>query len=273
MSNKLNLDNINMNNDPEFEKAIEKAKTKALEERKDKEKDLDELTSSYNRTKTTGLYNYITEIDNKSLFFFCSIFLLVFNLINRIRFSISSIIAIVGATLVVYFLNERRRTTEFTDMTELEIKLVRITPNPKYFHLDAGIVELVYSIREFRNYNDESFVDMILSIDKFLAMVYDVENEVADCHHSIQIAQSFKKQALNNLMSIIHRAPDHTKVHRKLRKAADSLHFILNHHIDVMKKQCNSRMIKTGLNSTNNLVITNHPTPFDINYNNMFDIF
>lgn len=273
MSNKLNLDNINMDNDPEFEKALEKAKEKSLEEKKEQETELDELSSSYQSAKTTGLYNYITEIDNKSLFFFSTVFLLVYNLVIKFHFSISSIIAILVASLIVYFLNERRRTTEFTDMTELEIKLVRITPNPKYFHLDAGIVELVYSMREFRNYNEEAFVEMIMAIDKFLSLTYAIENDVADCHHSVQIAQSFKKQALNHLMSIIHRAPQSEVTQTKLRKAADSLHFILNHHIDVMKTQCNKKIKKDGLNATNKLVITSHPTPFDLNYNNHFDIF
>lgn len=273
MSNKLNPDNINENNDPEFEKAIEKAKEKALKEKKEKEVELNDLTSSYQASKSTGLYNYITEIDNKSLFFFCTVFLFVYSLVNQFSFTTSSIVSIIVAILVVYFLNERRRTNEFTDMTELEIKLVRITPNPKYFHLDAGIVELIYSMREFRNYNDEAFVEMIISIDHFLAMVFNVENEVADCHQSIQIAQGFKKQALNHLMSIIHRAPQAEMVQKKLRKAADSLHFILNHHVEEMKNQCNKMIRNKGLNATNKLVITNHPNGYDLNYNNHFDIF
>jgi hypothetical protein len=260
-------------NDPEFEKALERAKEKALEEKEEKEEKLDELTANYQSARRTGLYNYITEIDNQSMFFFCSVFLFIFSFINRFRFTTSSIIAIIVATLVVYFLNERRRTTQFTDMAELEIKLVRITPNPKYFHLDAGIVELIYSIREFRNYNNEAFEEMILMIDQFLAMVYDVENDVADCHHAVQLAQSFKKQALNHLMSIIHRTPMNDMAHKKLRAAVDSLHFILNHHISNMKKQCNKKIKKDGLNATNSLVITNHPNPFDTNYKNNFDIF
>jgi len=265
--------NPEINNDPEFSKALERAKEKILTEKKEKEEDLDELTGAYQAGKTTGLYNYITEIDNKSLFFFCSIFLVVFSIVNKLYFTTSSIVAIIAATIVVYFLNEKRRTTEFSDMTELEIKLVRITPNPKYFHLDAGIVELVYSIREFRNYNDEAFVEMIISIDKFLAMVYDVENDVANCHHSIELAQSFKKQALNHLMSIIYRAPQSDLIYKKLRTAANSLHFILNHHIKTMKDQCNKKIKEEGLNSMNSLVITNHPLGFDENFKNNFDLF
>ena len=273
MSNKLNPDNINKNNDPEFEKAMEKARQKALQKKEEKEAKLDDLTGSYQRGKTTGLYNYLIEIDKKSLFFFTSVFLFVFTFVNKFTFTTSSIIGILVATLIVYFLNERRRTTQFTDMAELEIKLVRITPNPKYFHLDAGIIELVYSIREFRTYNNEAFEEMIIAIDKFLALVYDVENKVADCHHSIQIAQSFKKQALNHLMSIIHRTPSSEITYKKLRKAADSLHFILNHHISNMKRVCNIQMEKDGYNATNAPVITQHPTGYDTNVKTTWDFF
>lgn len=261
------------NNDPEFEKALQRAKEKSLQEKEEQELDLDELTSQYRKAGSTGLYNYIIDIDHKSMLLFSTTFLLIFSLVNRIHFTTSSIVAILVASLIIYFLNERRRTTQFTDMKELEIKLVRITPNPKYFHLDAGIVELIYSIREFRNYNDQAFVEMITSIDKFLALTYDVENDVADCHHAIQISQAFKKQALNHLMSIIHKTPQHEETQKKIRKAADSLHFILNHHISLMTKRCNKKIKEKGLDSTNSLVTINHPTPFDRNYHNMFDIF
>jgi hypothetical protein len=261
------------NNDPEFEKALERSREKSLQELEDKEKKLDDLTGQFKAAGKTGLYNYIREIDNKSLLFFCTIFLFVFSLVSKIYFTTSSIVGIIVATLVIYFLNERRRTTDFTDMKELEIKLVRITPSPKYFHLDAGIVELVYSIREFRSYNEESFVEMILSIDVFLAIVYQVENDIADCHHAIQVAQSFKKQALNHLMSIIHRTPQSHEAQTKLRKAADSLHFILNNHIDTITTRCNKRMEKEGLNATNSKVYINQPLGFDTNFKSNFDIF
>ena len=273
MSKTYDKINPETDNDPEFEKALEKSEMKALEERKEKESELNTLTGQFQAARATGFYNYITEIDKKSMLMFSGVFLFVFQLINKLYFSVSSIVAILVATIVVYFLNERRRTTDFTDMKELEIKLVRITPNPKYFHMDAGIIELVYSIREFRSYNDQAFVDMITSIDKFLSLVYDIENDIADCHHAIQLAQSFKKQALNHLMSIIFRSPQHHKTQQKLRKAADSLHFILNHHISVISKVCNKKINKEGLNATNAPVIINHPLGFDKNYKNNFDIF
>lgn len=261
------------NNDPEFEQALERSRQKTLEERKDKDAELDTLNTQFTSRKSSGLYNYIVEIDKKSLFFFSTIFLFIFSLVNKIYFSTSSIVAILIATLVVYFLNERRRTTDFSDMKELEIKLVRITPNPKYFHLDAGIIELVYSIREFRTYNNQAFVDMISAIDRFLALVYDIENDVADCHHAVQLAQSFKKQALNHLMSIIHRTPQSHIAQTKLRKATDSLHFIFNHHIDIISTDCNNKIDKEGLNVSNAKVYINQPLGFDKNFKNNFDLF
>ena len=114
---------------------------------------------------------------------------------------------------------------------------------------------------------------MISAIDKFLALVYDIENDVADCHHAVQIAQSFKKQALNNLMSIIHRTPQSHEAQSKLRKATDSLHFILNHHIDIITTDCNKKTEKEGLNITNSKVYINQPLGFDVNFKNNFDLF
>ena len=273
MSKTYDKKNKESNNDPEFEKALQKAKEKSLQERKEKEEDLDELTGAYKSAQTTGFYNYITEIDNKSMFHFVVAGITVFTLVNKIHFTMSSIVAIFVAGVVVYFLNERRRTTQVTDMKELEIKLVRITPNPKYFHLDAGIVELVYSIREFRNYNDQAFVEMIAATDKFLGLMYDIEHEVANCHHAVELAQDLKKQALNHLMSIIYRTPSDSRALVKLRKAADSLHFILNHHIDIATEECNKQIKKIGLNASNKLIKINQPTGFDANYHSSFDIF
>ncbi len=261
------------NNDPAFTKVIEEYEEKILEDKKEEEKEINELTSAYQAANATGFYRYITEIDNKSMLFFSSIFLLVFKLANKLYFDISSLASIGVAILVIYFLNERRRTTDFTDMKELEIKLVRITPNPKYFHLDAGIVELIYSIREFRAYNDQAFVEMLSSIDLFLALTYQVENDIIDCHFAVEQAQTFKRHALNHLMSIIHRTPQDHHAVVKIRKAADSLHFILNHHIELISKKCNKQIKKDGLNSRNRLVLINEPRAFDTNFENRFDIF
>ena len=273
MSKTYDKKNKESNNDPEFEKALEKAKQKSLQEKKEKDEELDELTGAYKAAQTAGFYNYITEIDSKSMFHLVVAGITVFTLVNKINFNISSIFSLVVTAVVVYFLNERRRTTETTDMQELEIKLVRITPNPKYFHLDAGIVELIYSIREFRNYNDQAFVEMIATVDKFLGLMYDIENEVADCHHAVELAQDLKKQALNHMMSIIFRTPTDSRAVVKLRKAADSLHFIMNHHISVAAEECNKQIKKKGLNSTNKLIKINQPTGFDKNYHSSFDIF
>ena len=205
-----------------------------IEQAQKQQKKLNRLAQLYLNAKKTGIYAYLTEIDSNSLFFYIIIFIVVYILLSFLNINFKNVISIITSLFIVYYLNERRKLTNFSDMQELELKLYRIFPKPKFFYLDAGIIELISSIQEFRKYNSDSYDKLIQTIDIFLKIKLDIENNIIYPNENIQISKRLKIQALNYLHSIIFMCPPVNAIEIKLKKALNSLHFILNHHINEM---------------------------------------
>jgi len=228
-------------NDKSLEKELDKADAQKLEQAEKQQETLDELSDTYQAGKASGIYAYFREIDSHSLFFYIVVVIIVYVMLSFLNIQFKNVVSVLVALSIVYFLNERRKSTETTEMQEIELKLYQIFPKPKFFHLDAGLIELITSIQEFRKYNEDSYDKMVRTIDTLLKIEFDIENGVNYCKENVQIAKKFKKQALNYLSSIIMMTPVDRNIEIKLNKAVKSLHFILNHHIDQMIDECNKR--------------------------------
>jgi hypothetical protein len=257
----------------DLDAALDRQEEREKEKLFEQQEDLDELSKQLRTTHKEGIYNYINEIDAKSFFNYYVILIIVFLIVNRIKFNLKHVIAGLIGLVVVYYLNDKRKTTQTTEMQTLELKLLRIFPKPQYFHLDAGIVELVYSIQEFKQYNETSYNAMIKSIDNFLKVVYDIENGVADCNGNYEIAKKMKQVSLNNLASLIYRTPTDFGAEQKLRDATKSLHFILNVHLENLRKICNKKYKKDGPNIYNSFIENSKVEATDPYYNNRFDVY
>ena len=87
--------------------------------------------------------------------------------------------------------------------------------------------------------------------------------------------QNLKDSALNNLHSVIYNIPSDIHAEVKLDEALQSLHYILNFHLEQIRIKCNDKFKETGP-TTKNKYINNpntNPKPSDeiIDYN--FDLF
>lgn len=257
----------------DFDKALDRQELRKKEEILEQQGELDELSQGLKLTQQHGLYNYINDIEPKSLFNYFIIIIIVFIIINRVDYKMKHVISGLVAILIVYYLNEKRRTTFTSEMQILEMKLLRIFPKPQYFHLDAGIVELIYSIQEFKQYNEPSYNSLIKSIDNFLKVVYDIENKVANCNGNYEIAKKMKQISLNNLSSLIYRTPTDFNVEQKLRNATKSLHFILNVHLERIRNICNKKYNKNGPTIFNSYIENSKIEGVDPYHDDRFDLY
>jgi hypothetical protein len=194
--------------------------------------------------------------------------------LNEVKFTGKHIIILVGCILIVLFLNEKRRSTTITRMNELELKMNSIFPQPKYFYLDSGIVELIYSIREFKNYNPLAFNKLIRILDDFLELTLEIEKNIQNGFDLYENLQNLKDSALNNLQSIIYNTPSDLVAENKLDNATQSLHFILNFHLEQIRMKTNKEYEKQGPNIKNRYIYSNEsPEGKDPYFNKNFDLF
>ena len=224
---------------------------------------LNEMSTEMLKNQTEGIYNYIRKIEKKKIFIYASIIMAIAFVFSFINIKANIVIAIIIGLIIAYYLNERNNSIGTTDMKDLEIKMTQIFPPPKYFYIDSGIIELIHNIQEFKVYNEKSFTNMIKYIDNFLKIRLDIENNVRDCEHNVDVARNFMDESLNALHSIIHTTPNNSQFIDKLTNALNSLQYILQLHLDYMINSCNNRYKETGPNINNKILYDDRPLGID----------
>jgi hypothetical protein len=243
-----------MSNPSNFTQQFEARKQLIRSAMSNQEKTMDELKKEYLENKKTGIYNYVTEIPYKNVFGYFFMFLFIFYILDLINFSLKNIIVLIGTTLIIFFLNEKRRSTTLTRMEELQLKLNGIYPKPKFFHNDSGIIELLFSMKEYKIYNVISYNRLIRTLDDFLSIIVDIEKNPKQAYKMYDTLKLMKNTALNLLHSIIFNIPSNLIAENKLNKALDSLQFILQIHLEKVKKIANQQYLKTGPKTDNGYI-------------------
>ena len=241
----------------------------------EQEREGQKLKQGFLDGKKSGIYNYFTEIPSKSLLTYFVVGLLLFFTINEIKFTGKHIVIIIICGMSLFYLNEKRRSTSLTRMQEIELKLLSIFPQPKFFYLDSGLVELLHSIKEYKQYNPLAFNKLIRILDDFLELTLDIEKNVDNAIPLYEILQGFKTSALNNLHSMIYNTPSDIRAEVKLDDAIESLHYILNFHLEKIRIKSNEKYKKDGP-SIHNKYINNpsvHPDARDEEWNDRFDLY
>ena len=162
--------------------------------------------------------------------------------------------------------------TNENKMQLLEAKMNSFEPRPSYFYLDSGIVELMYSIKEFSNYSKPIFQDIIRLLDKFLKLtLYANQNE----SYVYDNLKDVKKEILNSMHFLIFNIPENIQIENKLDKAIDSMHYILNYHLEKIRLDYNNSFKERGPNIYNRAIPNDKVEKFNFNiiqeiYNHIF---
>lgn len=260
-------------NDPKFEKAFQQ-RINAINFKASEQEEINKkLKKDFLDSKKSGIYNYLVDIPSINVFYYFFIFIFCFFIINKLNFTLKHIIIIIISGLFVFILNEKRRSTTLTKMQELELKMNNIFPKPRYFYLDAGIVELIHSIREFKNYNVLSFNRLIRTLDDFLGLTLDIKKNPENGFQLYETLKNMKKASLNLLHSIIYNTPSDLVAENKLDTALESLHFILNFHLEKLRKIINENYEENGPNIVNKYIYNEGPDGKDPYFNENYNLF
>jgi hypothetical protein len=231
------------------------------------------LIKLHQSRKQSGLYNFINNIPKFNLFTYFMAAFVLYNIINYIDFSVKNFLVVLVVLFILYFFNDMYSFNNINRMEEIELKLLSIKPKPEYFYLDAGIIELIYSIYDLRDYNTLTFNKIILFLDNFLKLrLYAEEDDILFVNH-IQNMKKYKKLILNHMQSLqLSLNSNYPQLVIKLNKAIKEMHVLLNIHIRNVENIANIRNKDVDIWTTfiNN---TNLIEPNDYNHNKYFDIY
>ncbi len=152
-------------------------------------------------------------------------------------------------------------------MKDIELKLNSFEKTPEYFHTDCGVIQLMYSIKEFSQYSSVIFQKIMDLLDKFLKL----SNFSRTTVQNINIYDNLKDlrdEILNELHSLIFNLPHNDKVsQQKLNKSIDVMHYLLNFHLEEVRIKYN-KYSQSNLNVTNKNIEKWATTGYDFkNYN------
>lgn len=134
---------------------------------------------------------------------------------------------------VVYYLNEKSKFVGDNFITDMKRKLdAKIFEETHNMHHDSEIVDLLYSLKEYRYYSPANMYKLVHVIDKFLKIVEDMSIGVKYMGESYELAREYRKRALNTMHSFIYKVPHTPITVNKFHLAMKRLETLLNQHLD-----------------------------------------
>lgn len=212
------------------------------------ERELDEITLQHVANRKSGLYNYFLNIHKEHLPIYFVLILIFYTFINNIDFSTKNVFALLFTLFLIYILNDRNEKMYVGDMERIEMKLKSIYPKPRYFHHDAGIIELIYSIKAFRELSYKIFDELVLELDTFLEIEELLHNEGIDkLNRLYTLMKDKRKIILNHMHSFVYviNSDDRTYLD-KYTKGLKSLQYIMNIHMNNARTFINERIENQG---------------------------
>lgn len=235
--------------------------------------ELKELSRDFLDDRKNGIYNYIKQIEKKNIVIYIFIFSIVYSILNYIEFNNHKFILSIVTLGIIYYINDMNSVNNISRMKELQMKMISIDPLPKYFYLDSGIIELIFSLKEYKVYSAVLFEKLIIQLDHFLKLVLLMEKFPSDSYQLLENLKTKKKVILNILHSFIYNIPVSIFTEIKLDKALDSMQFILNYHYERLRIQYN-KIYSKNINRNNKYYYSNkNPEGADEYQNNNYNIY
>lgn len=230
---------------------------KVLKKIEQKQSRLNDIANELLQLRTTGIYNYVNDIQPLDILKYIVIILVIILLSEYIPWSLRHFVGFIIGVVYIYYLNEGKRANFVDKLKTTEIHMERIIPRPRFFYQDANFIEFAYNMLSYRKYNKHAYSNMIKAMDHFLELQIDIENPaLQNCKETYQVALDMQQTALNELHSLIYSTPndDLHILETKLINATKTLQLYMQRHLDEMIEICNERADMKGWNITTNRI-------------------
>lgn len=223
------------------------------------------------QTISKSFYRYINDIQPKFMLIYIIIISVIITIFGEFDLNIGNTIGIIFSLVIVYYLNDYQTINYEDEIQTTEMKLNSIKPKPNFFYIDAVIIDLVYNLMEFSNFNNQDFTNMVYNIDNLFRLELDVEKGVKNCDFIFENVKQLRKDALNNMISILNSIPAIDPMRKKFTEGIKTMQIYLQDHIDKIKRDCTKqRNINGGISSESHLMKTNQ---LEQEPSNKYDLF
>lgn len=208
--------------------------------------------------------DYLRKIDKTDSFIFGVIVISsLYFTTTAFPIDVRHIAGVLLGLVVVFLLEDHNRSDIGNFNREFEVKLSKIIPVPEYFHTDVNIVDLFDNVSDFKEYNPDSWQEMIKATDSVLRLHSDMKKGVMNCGENIDAANMFKNNAVNHFHTFIMSLPSNKVLNNKFTKNIGRFELLLRRHIDDMYRICKNQYKKQGWDIFRKPLVNVGPRPND----------
>ena len=155
------------------------------------------------------------------------------------------------------------------DIINKSITRSNLNKNKVYRVNNDNINDVILSINDLYVYNPQAHTEMLRNIQSFYSLFIQSigDHQISPINYGFM--EQNKRNALNALMSVIHRTPSDPRINNKLSQAAKQIDIILSGNLDQISYLVDDYNHNNGIN-INTIFPEYGPKPFN-QYTDIFD--
>lgn len=182
-----------------------------------------------------GISRYIDNIDKKDKLIYFTVLCLSMYFGLKINITIPQIVIVILTIFWILYSEDLKVNKNIGSNRQLETKLKLLDKKiPSYFHLDPDIINLFFSIKDFKKINPDAFKKAMQTTDNVLRLRSDMEKDIENSAETFEIAQDQATKSLNYMQSFIISIPGNPVYVNKFEDVLERHHILLKRSLDVM---------------------------------------
>lgn len=214
-----------------------------------------------------GFYSYMASIPANNVIQYAFIAVVSIIIANRLQLKSHTIIGLLIAILVSYYLYDREQTVDSSYLNVITHQLNSpIIRDAKYLYLDSEIVHVLFNLQRVRPSGNLIYRDLVNQLDNFLKIYHILDRGKGQLGgltvgQLYELAQDYRTQSLNSLHSLIHKTDIDTV--QFLNGQRSQLAKLLNEHLDKMYILMRYRYGQLPINRHLKIIRKNEPSGYD----------
>lgn len=229
---------------------------------------IDKISDNVKLIVNNSIYYKLAQINSSELFNYILIIIITITVINYFNIPLKGFIGLFIGLILAYIYYNKKNLESSAYNNDLELKLQLIKPVPKFFDKYPELINLFFNTREFYDYNSKAITSCIKNIDSLLQIYSDINTGIKYCDKNVDVIKMLKKDALNDLHSVIFSLDNNKILEKKLKKTLDELHKILNYFENSMIDSCNKEIDEKGYTNDKKYLYKNEPKAYNLSINN-----
>jgi hypothetical protein len=201
-------------------------------------------------------------VDNKTLFAYIIIFILIIFSFSTINIELNIIFGTFIACILIYYLYGDYKKKQKEENKIKSVQESYLLPKPQIFEKYNNVIKFMFSIQDLYVYNPQAYEEITENLANFLRTFEEIQNNPKKSSINYTLMVNYKRNATNSLHSIIYNLPNDIQYTNKLNKAIVILQEILDNFLYKVEKIHNNYIYENGYNIETK-IIKNDQLPYN----------